>query len=150
MSQEWRLALSSGSSRKVSAMFFRFLDGRGYMIDPPESMQRQLGMPLAKRRLEQRFAKLQGVLNSPERQQIGYMDVARELTNQTALRAKAIVRGKAPRLTNAMDLASSPELQEIIITKIGANQAGQPLGAIVLGFPLPELIPQTKGTNRIE
>ena len=56
MSQEWRLALSSGSSRKVSAMFFRFLDGRGYMIDPPESMQRQLGMPLAKRRLEQRFA----------------------------------------------------------------------------------------------
>jgi class 3 adenylate cyclase len=147
MFQEARLA-NSRTVRRYPANFVRFLDQAGRTLDPPEGMRRQMGM-LNKRLMEQKLAGIRGVLQKPERQQIGYLDLTREATNPMPFRAKA-ARAVAQADETGADTAARPQLQEIIVTKIITPDTGQLLGAIVIGFPVADLLPVSRATNSVE
>jgi class 3 adenylate cyclase len=103
----------------VNATFFRFLDAQGRPVLPPDGIRDRLGFPLGRERLEEKLADIRGALHLPERQQVAYL--AFTLQNN-----------------------AEPILQEVIITRILDPDSSQTLGALVLGFPLSDGLPQAK------
>src|SRR5215472_14211359 len=78
----------------------------------------------------------------------------RDAVNTDTNRAEG-PRGKAlpARPTPSTNETTAPILQEIILTRIVDPENNHLLGALLLGFPLPELVPQPKSetaTNAIE
>ncbi|HWX22047.1 MAG TPA: adenylate/guanylate cyclase domain-containing protein [Candidatus Binatia bacterium] len=140
MFQEARLAGITSPVRR-NATFFRYLDVHGNPVSPPESVRSRLGFPLSRRRLEQKLAQIRGALDSPERQQVGYLAFMIE-TNRPASRRNVARSGSPP--PDRPEETNAPALQEVVITKILEPDSNQALGALVLGFPLSELIPQPK------
>ncbi|SPE55549.1 putative Adenylate cyclase [Verrucomicrobia bacterium] len=140
---EWRALLGTvfrearhaGMSTPVKsqATFFRYLDAHGRPVPPPENV-RNLGFPASGRRLDQKLTQVRGALNSQERQQVGYLAFTSETNRASALR----------------NVPAHPEeihflpLQEVVVTKILEPDSNRVLGALVLGFPLSELIPRAK------
>jgi class 3 adenylate cyclase len=137
--QENRMTLNA--PRRASGMFFRFLDARGKVIEPPERMRAQyLALGYARRIIDQKVARVRGAIEGPEKQQVGYLALA-QLTNQVAPRPNQA--RKAPPLP-VNDDTNTAALQEVILTKINDPARDAPVGAMVVGFLLPELIPQAK------
>jgi len=141
-SMQQEVGLAGVTSRQmINAKFFRFLDAHGKPISPPESVRRRLGFPLSRRRLEQKLSQIRGALSNPERQQVGYLAFASDTNRPAALR-NSLSQSNSP--TERPEEMNVPALQEVIVTKILEPDANQVLGALVLGFPLSELIPQPK------
>jgi len=125
--------------RRINSLFLRFLDHSGTPIQPPDNVKNRLGFPLSKRRGEQKLALIRDALDAPERQQVGYLALANATNRTTGPRA---MPAKLSESDKAED--GTPILQEVIITKILDPDSRRVLGALVLGFPLAELIPQPK------
>jgi class 3 adenylate cyclase len=141
MFQEVGLARVTGAF-KINAKFFRFLDGSGKPISPPEAVRRRLGFPLSRKRLEQKLAQIRGALSSPERQQVGYLAFTVETNRPAALSSNPPPSGSPP--PDRLEELTASTLQEVIITKILEQDGNRALGALVLGFPLSDLVPQIK------
>ena len=130
--------------RKVRAAFFRFLDSKGNPLPPPEKRGRALS-PVMKRHLESKLVFVHQALAAAEPQQVGYLAVTIE-TNGSTPRQLGLRRiGPPPPATIGED--ESPTLQEVIVTKVIDPANGRVLGSLVLGFPLPDLVPQLKGSE---
>jgi class 3 adenylate cyclase len=143
MFQEVRMAGIAGS-RRVQANLFRFLDADGRAIQPPEKDRARFGMVGSKWRLEEKLTHIRGALSSPERQQVGYLALTVVTNRANGSRAKARRVETAEQLENT----NAPALQEIIVTKmIDPAENDQVVGALVIGFPLPDLIPKPKTDN---
>jgi class 3 adenylate cyclase len=135
----------AGGPRPLLATMFRFLDSRGRLIQPPvEERARALFGVANPRRSEQQLSLVRGAMDRPEPQQVGYLAVSTE-TNRPA--------GRSPPPPSSTNEITAPFLQEIILTRIVDPEKERTLGALLLGFPLPELVPQPKtevATNAIE
>jgi class 3 adenylate cyclase len=146
MFQEVRLAGIAGS-RRVQANLFRFLDADGNAIRPPEKKESaRFGMAgPRKQRLEEKLSHIRGALVSQERQQVGYLALS-IVTNRINPGKQ-----KAPRrveTADQLDNTNAPALQEIIVTKmLDTENNDRIVGALVIGFPLPDLIPKPKTEN---
>jgi class 3 adenylate cyclase len=145
MFQEVRMAGIAGS-RRVQANLFRFLDADGKAIQPPVEKDRaRFGMAGPKWRLEEKLARIRGALTSPEQQQVGYLALTIITNRANGPRAKA---AKKVETAEQLDNTNAPALQEIIVTKmIDTAENNQVVGALVIGFPIPDLIPQPKTEN---
>ena len=142
--QETRTA--SAIPRRGAGMFFRFLDAQGKILDPPDRMRAQfLALGYMRRLVEQKLAHVGDAMNSPERQQVGYVAMA-QITNVVFARPKQ--PRKAPPPQANLEDTNSTALQEVIFTKIFDTAGEKPIGAMVVGFLLGELIPQPKTTEK--
>jgi class 3 adenylate cyclase len=130
------------SPLKISASFFRYLDARGKPVPPPETVVSRLGFALNQRRLEQRLARIRGALERPERQQVGYLALASGTSHPAEPLSKPAGAGHPE--PDSPEESNAPSLQEVIVTKILEPDKTQVLGALVLGFPWSESIPQPK------
>ncbi len=142
MFQEVRLAGIAGS-RRVQANLFRFLDSDGQAIHPPATNgPARFGMARSKQRLEEKLSHIRGALAAAERQQVGYLALS-IVTNRINP-----AKQKAPRRVETaeqFDNTNAPALQEIIVTKmIDTENNDRVVGALVIGFPLPDLIAKPK------
>ena len=136
---ESRWAGASGLHR-LQATFLRFLDAQGHPITPPESVARQFRFALGERRAKQKLAFVRGALDGPELQQIGYLALAAP-TNRPGLARKN--PNSAPlRPEEESEENDAPLIQELVVTKVVDPVEGKVLGAFVVGFSLPELVPQ--------
>jgi class 3 adenylate cyclase len=137
-------------SRVSSTTMFRFLDARGRLIQPPPEERARAMFGLANpRRSEQQLSLVRGAMDSPEPQQVGYLAVNTDTNRLEGPRAKT----PAARPPSSTNETSAPVLQEIILTRIVDPENNHTLGALLLGFPLPELVPQAKteaATNAVE
>ncbi len=128
--------------RKLRAAFFRFLDSKGQPLPPPLNLRERAMSPLMKRRLESKLVFVHQALAAAEPQQVGYLAVTVE-TNEFIPRQPGLRRtGPPPRVKTDDD--EFPTLQEVIVTKVIDRASGRTLGSLVLGFPLPDLVPQLK------
>ncbi len=132
-------------TRKLRAAFFRFLDAKGEVLPPPQNLRGRALSPLMKRHLESKLVFVNQALAAAEPQQVGYLAITVE-TNEFIPRQPGLRRaGSLPRIKTDED--ESPTLQEVIVTKVVDPASGRTLGALVLGFPLPDLVPQLKETE---
>lgn len=129
-------------SRGPSASFLRFVDAEGKPLSPPDAPQSRPLNPGLKRRLEQKLGFVRDVLNSPQPQQVAYLPLALQ-TNQAELPRMRPMRARGPA-REKMEPGELPTLQEVILTKIVDPVANRTRGALALGFPLPDLVPQIK------
>jgi class 3 adenylate cyclase len=136
---EERKLVGTTRLRKIQTMIFRFLDSSGKMIQPLTNSILRFGM-VAPKRIEQRLSLLRGAIDSPERQQVGYLSMA----SLPPLRPQAQKgAGSQPgEETNAI-------LQEVIVTKFIDPQTERLAGMLVVGFPIPDLVPLPKGTRDV-
>ena len=139
--QEVRLAGVAGS-RRVQATLVRFLDALGKPIPPPEKVRNRFGLVSA-RKLEQKLTHIQEALDSPERQQVGYLALTIE-TNRANLPTSNPVRKPGVAGMKRIEETDAPALQEVIVTKLVDPENNHTVGALVLGFPLAELVPLPK------
>jgi class 3 adenylate cyclase len=145
MFQEVRMAGIEGS-RRVQANLFRFLDADGKAIQPPEKDRARFGMVGPKWRLEEKLTHIRGALSNPEQQQVGYLALTVITNRANGPRAKA----RRVETAEQLDNTNAPALQEIIVTKmIDTAENDQVVGALVIGFPLPDLIPKPKTENSV-
>jgi class 3 adenylate cyclase len=125
---------------KLESSFFRFVDSQGKPIVQPENPGGGRFGPGLRRSIEKRFGYARDALNAPEVQQVAYLPMVAQ-TNQFEAARGMQARGKSlPKSGETGPLA----LTEIIITKVIDPTDNRTLGALVLGFPLPALIPQPK------
>jgi class 3 adenylate cyclase len=141
--------------QRFIATFFRYLDSQGRPVSPPEGVRNRLGLPLSRRRLEQKLALIRGALDSPDRQQVGYL--AFTLESARDIERQASQAPREPAETPALlSETNPPALQEVIVTKVLDHDNNRVLGALVLGFPLADLVPQPKSqrptpqTNQVD
>lgn len=150
--QETRLAGLPGGAR-LQASLLRFLDAEGKAIPPPDKDKFRFGMGGPRSHLEEKLKAIRGVLSSSERQQVGYLALT-IATNRIYPRAKAA--RKAPPPVEPLDTTNAPTLLEIIVTKMVDPVSQQVVGALVVGFPLRDLVQKLKGeatasqTNQLE
>jgi class 3 adenylate cyclase len=137
--QETRLAGLPGGAR-LQASLLRFLDAEGKAIPPSDKFRFGMGGPRS--HLEDKLKAIRGVLGSPERQQVGYLALTIS-TNRINPRAKA--PRKAPPQVESLDLTNAPTLLEIIVTKMIDPVSEQTVGALVIGFPLRDIVQKLKG-----
>jgi class 3 adenylate cyclase len=143
MFQERRLAGIAGS-RRVQANLFRFLDADGKAIQPPEKDRARFGMVGPKWRLEEKLSHIRGALAGAELQQVGYLALS-IVTNRVNAKAKGPRRVET---ADQLDNTNAPALQEIIVTKmIDTADNDRSVGALVIGFPLADLIPKAKSES---
>lgn len=95
-----------------AALFFRFLDGRGEVMTPPPGTGAGLAQPEMKRKLAAELKGISQTLDSADTQQVGYL---------------------APEVTSG-----KRRLTEVVVTKIEDDPDPVFLGALVIGFSLPE------------
>ncbi len=114
---ELREVLSEPLTNQVSlrAAFFRFLDARGEVINPPRGVDAGLKQAAARERLKQKLNQLVRNLAGETEQQLGYLA--------------------------ATSAAGRPWLLEVVFTQIVDERTDEHLGALVLGFPVPESTP---------
>jgi class 3 adenylate cyclase len=138
MRDEARRARAPGAALPPPTVF-SFLDSHGRTIQPSEKVRQQLGSFFPRRRLGEKLAGIHNALERPERQQMGYLDPASE----PAARLKMAMDRAAP----PPDESSRPLVQQFILTKILDDAFdGALVGGIILGFPVPDLVPKP-GTN---
>lgn len=146
MFQEVRLAGIAGS-RRVQANLFRFLDSDGQAIHPPPTnAPARFGMAgRSKQRLEEKLSHIRGALAAPERQQVGYLALSIVTNRVNPPKQKAARRVET---ADQLDNTNAPALQEIIVTKmIDTESNDRVVGALVIGFPLPDLVAKPKAEN---
>src|SRR6185369_15586567 len=121
------------------------LDADGHYVQPSEQVRKDLGLWIPKKRLEQKLTGLREVLANPERQQVGYLALAQE-TNQLDVFRPAGVR---PAIRAALlEDTNTTALREVIVTKMVDDAGdGAVVGAIVLGFPVADLVPNPNNAN---
>ena len=117
--------------RRMRAAFFRFLDADGKPLSPPANPGNRASSLAFNRQLESRLGVVHKVLASGEPQQVGYLATIQD-TNAASLERAALRR-----------TGGASMLQEVIVTKVMDSETGRMLGALVLGFPLPDLVPQS-------
>jgi class 3 adenylate cyclase len=138
--QESRLAGLPGGIR-LQASLLRFLDAGGNAIPPPDKDRFRFGMGGPRSHLEDKLKAIRGALGSPERQQVGYLALT-IVTNRPNTRAKA-ARKAAPAM-ETFDTTNAPTLLEIIVTKMVDPVSDQVVGALVVGFPLRDIVQKLK------
>jgi Adenylate cyclase, family 3 (some proteins contain HAMP domain) len=138
--QESRLAGLPGGIR-LQASLLRFLDAAGNAVPPPEKDRFRFGMGGPRSHLEDKLKAIRGVLGSPERQQVGYLALT-IVTNRANPRAKA-ARKAAPAV-EPFDTTNAPTLLEVIVTKMVDPVSEQVVGALVVGFPLRDIVQKLK------
>jgi class 3 adenylate cyclase len=156
--EQARLAGISGP-RRLQTAFFRFLDSNGKLINPPDAIRNRLGSPApqARRKLEQRLALFHEAMTGTNVQEVGYLAVEFVTNRANAARpGSGLARTNSSRLVTpgtrraAMDSteeSDTPILQEVLITKVISPSSGKSVGALAIGFPLADLIPQPKFAN---
>ncbi|HXU75265.1 MAG TPA: adenylate/guanylate cyclase domain-containing protein [Methylomirabilota bacterium] len=125
--------------KRFRATFLRFLDARGKPIPPPENLQTRFAALAPKPRLDQNLSFVRETLADAELQQVGYLGVTHDARPFNTPRLAA--RAKNPEGGQTLDAEA---LQEVIVTKVVDPIDGKMAGALVLGFPLPELVPQPR------
>lgn len=151
MFQEVRLAGIAGS-RRVQANLFRYLDSEGRAIPPPPKEAPRFGMAgPRKQRLEEKLSHIRGALAAPERQQVGYLALSIVTNRVNPARQKG---ARPVETADRLDNTNAMALQEIIVTKmIDTEKNDKVVGALVIGFPLPDLIAKPineSSTNQFE
>ncbi len=133
------------SGRRPRATFFRFFDGRGKQLMPSRAGRFGQVLAAGERRLEQQLALIREVLDSPEQQQIGYLAIKTESEQANPSR----LNGPRPGVQIREQRSDKAQLnfQEVIVTKIFDSQNGKTLGALVVGFPVPDLISYSRLEN---
>ena len=138
------------TSRPAVATMFRFLDARARLIQPPAEERARAMFGIANpRRSEQQLSFVRGAMDRSEPQQVGYLAINTETNRAEAPRGKGLAVRSLPSTNDTV----APVLQEIILTRIIDPENNHTLGALLLGFPLPELVPQAKieaATNAVE
>ncbi|MBU6401792.1 MAG: adenylate/guanylate cyclase domain-containing protein [Verrucomicrobia bacterium] len=114
-------AVSSPTMRR--ATFLRLLDARNRVLEPPASVEAGLGRPWLRQRFQQQLSLIASALSGQSGQQVGYL---------------------APR--NADGHA---RLLEVIVTKIIDVRNGEQVGTLVLGFPVPDLMPNPRAAKQL-
>src|SRR4051812_22978956 len=139
VAEENRMA-QAPDSRRLSTLLIRFLDPNGKVLSPPTG---SLFGPANPKRIEQKISTLRGAFDSRERQEIGYLSLGLETNRLGALRRL----GPAAPSTGTNE-AVEHVLQEIIITKVVDPATNRTVGALILAFQVPDLIPQLKNEHR--
>jgi class 3 adenylate cyclase len=103
----------------IGTNFFRLLDVKGKVVPPP--IDAGLTNLYAEKRLRELFALVSRGLTRPDEQQVGYL---------------------AP-----IDAEGRKFLAEVVFTKIIDRNTGEQLGALVLGFLVPDSIRDNSGTQ---
>jgi len=128
--------------RRPRATFFRFVDAQGQPLIAPDSARGRAFSAALRRRIEQRLPFLKGALTSAELQQVGYTAL---LTGTNQFEPLSPLPSRLPGASRRPGLeAARGELHEVIVTKVVNPEDSRLLGALVLGFPLPDLIPQPR------
>ena len=132
-----------GTPRRPPGLLFSFLDAEGRPLEASEKVRRTLGIGASKRRLEQRLNSIRRVLNNPELQQIGYLPFGQG-SDATDPTHPAIPRNEGKRRPQYREELDPSALQEVIVTKIVDDEGdGVLAGAMIIAFPLPDLIPKS-------
>ena len=141
--------------RLLPASFFRFVDAEGKPLTPSDTLGGRLFSPALKRRLEQSLGLVRDALTAPEIQQVAYLPLDLK-SNQFDLPRLGPLRFRGPA-RGRPEPDEEPTLQEVIVTKIVDPADNHTLGALALGFPLPDLVPQFKAleaaagtTNKVD
>jgi class 3 adenylate cyclase len=140
-------------SRGRAATFYRFLDVKGNVIVGPENAGAKLLPPSVKRQLEQRLGLVREALKSDEVQNVAYMPLTFPASQSGVNRPGALRARVVGKKNNNPSETEAPTLQEIIVTRIADPNDGKYIGALILGFPLPDLVPELKkgkATNSME
>jgi class 3 adenylate cyclase len=137
-----RVLSTTRDSPRLRATFFRFIDAQGELLLPPRA-PRPVGTP-GRHRVEQQLALIRQALTSSETQQVGYLSLLREPDTTDSSRARHLDAGQlAEKMTENDQLT----LQEIIVTKVIDPATERTLGALAVGFPMPDLVPHSKLNN---
>ena len=97
------------------AAFFRFLDFKGQVLNTPKGVDVGMSHPAGRQHLKEQLAALAKLLQEPAPQEVGYL---------------------APPGSDGRGV-----LLEVVFTKIMDSLSGEPLGALVVGFPMSESMP---------
>lgn len=134
-----------GGARTVRARtdtFYKFLDAKGNVIPDPQAAD-LARFPQFKLRLEQRLGFIREGLAAEVIQNIAYLPLAVPTNQFTSGRPANALRARhSPPERN--DPPETTTLQEIIVTKIIDPHDQECVGALVFGFPLPDLVPQPR------
>jgi class 3 adenylate cyclase len=103
--------------RPMGEVFLRILDAKGQILQPPREQKVGAAPLVARRRLDRQLAFVGEAMFILVAQQTGYLAPEQE--------------------------GSTQPLLEVIVTKISDSTTHQTLGALVLGFPLPDLAERT-------
>ena len=133
---------SARTARMPTDTFYRFLDAKGNVIPDPNATE--LGrFPQFKRRLEQRLGFVREALTAEEIQNVAYVPLLVPTNHSAAGRPVNALRARGARVERS-DPGEAATLQELIVTKIIDPHDQQCVGALVFGFPLPDLVPQPR------
>jgi class 3 adenylate cyclase len=135
--QETRLA-GVPSRQRLQASLLRFLDADGKPVPPPEKDKFRFGMAGPRSHLEEKLVRIRQALSSSEHQQVGYLALTLVTNRINPPRAKAAK--KAPAQVEPFDSTNAPTLLEVIITKMIDPVNDQVVGALLIGFPLRDLV----------
>lgn len=139
-----------GRSGRLSTFHF-FLDKTGNVLPRPEVAGMRPLPPGIKRQLEQRLGLVKEILKFDEVQNVAYLPLAVPsdftASRPGGLRARGLPKKRPEAVGN-----EAWTLQEIIVTRIIDPVDGKYMGALILGFPLPDLVPslKTRSTNALE
>lgn len=124
----------SGDATRVQATFFRFLDAAGRVVPPQPSED------AIRPRLEASLPRMADRLGGNHPQQVGYLALP-AATNAAPVRPRAL-RLIAPKLP-PLGTDEGLTVHEVVVTKVLDLATGAAVGALVLAFPLPDLVPKS-------
>jgi class 3 adenylate cyclase len=137
---EWKGQAQPGraTQRGLRAALACFLDSAGQPLLPPEQ-QRVPTFVNGKRFLEQQTGFIRGVLSAAVQEEVGYLGLSLEASQGKAT-GRGLIQLGAPASEKG-DSKTRSELREVIATKIIEPTDGRTLGALVVGFGVPNLVP---------
>lgn len=140
----------SQAMRRARGGFHRFVDATGKPLMPNEGQGGRRLSAALRSRLENQAQFFTAAIAAAATQQIAYLAADLETNENGGMRFGAL-RARAAGGGNAGE-ERPPVFQEVIVTRILSADASRTLGALIVGLPMPDLVPLppgegTAGTN---
>lgn len=132
--------------RRDGVAFCRFVNAQGKALLPPETAGARRFTPALQARLDAQAPQIAAAIAAPAVQQVAYLSAEAEV-NEFGLRTPPPLRSRSVNRNAATD-ERTPGFQEVLVTEILAPDTGAILGALVLGLPMPELVPPAAAGER--
>jgi class 3 adenylate cyclase len=137
---------ATGPGRRNRTSFHRFVDAAGKPLLPAEGQGGRRFTVALRSRIESQAQYFSSAIASSATQQIAYLAVELE-TNELGGARFSSLRTRAAGAQNSPE-DRPPVFQEIIVSKVLAADGARTLGALVLGLPMPDLVPQPPPEER--
>jgi len=137
---------SAPGGRRSRVSFHRFVNAEGSPLLPQEGQGGRRFSAALRARIESQAQFFTAAITSSATQQIAYLAAELETNELGSVRFSGL--RSRPSNQAGSPGERGPIFQEVIVTKVLAADGVRPLGALILGLPMPDLVPQPPSEDR--